>query len=384
VHIALRAGLAPLALLLFACGGSDDDGGPVDAATADGGGSGGPDATTDATTRPPGTDAGPGAEAGGTGGTDAAAGDGSTGAPTSCSSVTAGPSGDFGGYRMFPASHPLNTRIDTLGVSSHSSDWIANCGASHLQADYSMPYNVAAANTPPSTLQMLGDGTVINPWPFAGSDVIEGGHAYDGGAYDGDHHCLVFSLADCKLYETYQLMWTNANDTTFNAYGADVWDTTGTPAPNGGNDTSVVDAAGLPLLATLIRYDEMVTRHSIEHALRFTCQHSSHAFIPPARAYASGHTMLDWPPMGARARLKAGFDVTGGGTNSAEVVALLTAIQQYGIILADNGSGFFVTGDTKITYPDVWTDPDNSAFNAVTTANLEFVDEDAQIQTETP
>ena len=336
---------------------------------------------------------GGGVEAGGTAsdasvdGSVSPSGDASVPLPDSgtsslCSSVSAGPSADFGGYRLFPATHPLNTRIDgaNIGVSAHSSDWITGCDASHLQADFSMPYNVAAASAPPATLQSVQYGGVINPWPFSSSDLFEGDHSYDGGAYDGDHHCLVFSLADCKSYESYQLDWTNTADTTFNAAGASVWDTTGTASPSG-DQQSVADAAGLPMLATLIRYDELVTRGSIQHALRFTCQHSSDNFIPPARAAAgSGHAALNWPPMGARARLKAGFDVTGGGTFTPKAITLLTAIQQYGIILADNGSGFFVTGDTKVTYPDVWTDADIKAFQSVSSSMLEFIDEDAQIQ----
>ena len=159
--------------------------------------------------------AGPGADSGGPG--EASVAD--AGGSGSCSAAQVGPDGDFKGYRMFPADHPINTPIDTLLPSAHSADWLANCSSAHpyLQIDLSMPYNIVAANTPTVTATNLDYNSkpYPNPWPFPASALIE----------QGDGHCLAFDVGTCKLYEVYNFAW-GAGKTSFTGGSGTVWDTT--------------------------------------------------------------------------------------------------------------------------------------------------------------
>ena len=109
------------------------------------------------------------------------------------------------------------------------------------------------------------------------------------------------------------------------------------------------DAAGLPVFPGLVRYDEAVERQEIDHALRFTCVRSRRAFVAPARHFASSHTDENLPPMGMRVRLKASVDIT-GYPPTAQVI--LRALKRYGMILADNGSDWFVSGSPDPRWND--------------------------------
>jgi hypothetical protein len=101
------------------------------------------------------------------------------------------------------------------------------------------------------------------------------------------------------------------------------------------------DAAGLPILPGLVRYDEVFEQGEIRHALRFTVQHSRHAYVSPARHFASNLTDPNLPPMGMRGRLKASFDISGF---PPEVQVILRALKKYGMFVADNGSNWFISG----------------------------------------
>jgi hypothetical protein len=126
------------------------------------------------------------------------------------------------------------------------------------------------------------------------------------------------------------------------------------------------DAAGLPIFPGLVRYDEAVTRGVIDHAVRFTCPRTRKGFISPARHYASSDTSSALPPMGMRVRLKASFDV---GSYPAEVQVILRGMKKYGMILADNGSGWYVTGA-----PDPrWNDDRLGALKQVPSSAFEVV-----------
>lgn len=307
--------------------------------------------------------------------------DGGNSKPMSCSGATTGVNSDLHGYKFFPASHPLNTPIDTLPVHPSSGGWMQTCagGKTNIRPDYGMPYNVAAATTPTVTATaLMYNGTPLdNPWRVPGGATLEGGpYANDG----KDHHCLVLSLADCQVHEVYQLQWGDSGHTMFSGLSGTIWNTAGT----GSATSSGADAAGLPILPTILREDELVAG-SITHALRFTCQQTLHGYIAPARAFASSQTdATQYAPMGARARLKKSFDVTGGGAYSARVQALFRAMQTYGIINADNGSGFFITAAPNLVTdsPRVWTDDDDAAVKAVAITNLEFVDSGPIVTTE--
>jgi hypothetical protein len=296
----------------------------------------------------------------------------------SCSTVQPGPNGSFGGYRMFPDDHPFNTPIDKLVVHKYSSDWLKNCtspSVQHLQLDLSIPYNIVPANTPGVTATDLeyNDKPYPNPWPFPADALIEGAGS------GGDHHCLAFDVGDCKLYEVYNIEW-NGSKTSFTASSGTVWDTKIDDPGNG----SGADAAGLPILPLLLRYDEVITAHKLEHPLRFTCQFTQQGHIAPARASASSkpstgfpedvHDPL-YPPMGMRVRLKAAYDPTAHGY-SAPVVAILTAIKKYGLILADNSGGgapLFISGADDSRLRDGLGET-KSIFNSITIDDLEVVD----------
>jgi hypothetical protein len=297
-------------------------------------------------------------------------GDGGTG---SCSAAQVGINGSFKGYRMFPADNPLNTAIDTLNVSSHSADWLSHCSAGkpHLQIDLSMPYNIVAGSTPTVTATKLtyNSKPYPNPWPFPATAAIE----------QGDQHCLAFDVGNCKLYEVYDFAWAAGGMTSFTGGSGTVWDTTIDDPGNGSGS----DAAGLPIIPLLIRSDELVGAGAINHALRFTCASTEQGHIAPARASASSSQGSGvpanpndptYPPMGMRVRLNHGYDPTAHGFSPA-LVALLKAIQKYGLILADNGSSaspMYITGATDDALSNALSD--QSKIEAITTSDLEVVD----------
>ena len=126
------------------------------------------------------------------------------------------------------------------------------------------------------------------------------------------------------------------------------------------------DAAGLPIFPGLVRHDEVVERGAILHALRFTVARTRRAYIAPARHYASGSTDPALPPMGMRVRLKANVDIS-GYPPSARVI--LTALKRYGMILADNGSNWYLSGA-----PDArWNDTDLDTLKQLTGDDFEVV-----------
>jgi hypothetical protein len=393
------SGFAPLTILACcaaACGGGSKTGAtspPLDAAAGDGGApgpggssssggasasdangssSGGDDASGSSTSSG-------GGDASGSSGGGAEGGSAESGSGPACSVAQVGPDGDFKGYRMFPADHPINTAIDTLPVSSHSADWLANCSPAHayLQLDLSMPYNIVAANTPPVTATSFDYNSkpYPNPWPFPANAVIEGGDP----TTSGDHHCLAFDVGNCKLYEVYNILW-GSGMTTFTAASGTVWDTTIDDPGNGSGS----DAAGLPITPLLIRGDELIGAGAINHALRFTCAASEQGHIAPARASASSSAGsgvpadphdLTFPPMGMRVRLKASYDPT-AHSFPAPIVAILKAIQKYGLLLADNGgsnSPMFITGSTDAALTSALSDP-AYLIKQITTADLEVAD----------
>lgn len=126
------------------------------------------------------------------------------------------------------------------------------------------------------------------------------------------------------------------------------------------------DAAGLPIFAGLVRYDEVVERGEINHALRFTVQRTQRAFIPPATHFASSSTDANLPPMGLRFRLRADFDESGFSPN---VVVILRAMKKYGLIVADNGSNWYISG----THDPRWNDEELHELSRVKGSDFEAV-----------
>jgi hypothetical protein len=195
------------------------------------------------------------------------------------------------------------------------------------------------------------------PMPIPANALIEGYPAPG----NGDRHVLVLDQGSCWLYELY-----NAYRGTGGAWFANsaaIWDMTiNEQRPY---TWTSADAAGLPVFVGLARYDE-VSAGAIHHALRFTAPTTQEAFTPPASHWASSVTDSNAPPMGMRLRLKASFDIS--GFSPANQV-ILTALQQYGMILADNGSAVYISG-----MPDSnWNNNDLDALKSITASNFDVI-----------
>ncbi len=178
---------------------------------------------------------------------------------------------------------------------------------------------------------------------------------------NGDRHVLVLEKDGCWLYELY-----NSHKLKNGSWSADstaIWDMT--IDPQRPYTWTSADAAGLPIFAGLVRYDE-VAAGAINHAIRFTVPVTQQAFTPPASHWASSVTDPDAPPMGTRLRLKASFDIS---SFSPQNQVILTALKRYGMILADNGSAIYLSGA-----PDSrWNNSDLHLLTTVTGADFDVV-----------
>jgi hypothetical protein len=171
------------------------------------------------------------------------------------------------------------------------------------------------------------------PYPIPANAPNEGGPASS-----GDRHVIFVDVDNWMLYELFDAHPVNGGVSWTAGSGA-VFDLSSNAMRPAGWTSA--DAAGLPIFAGLVRYDEAVIRGEITHAVRFTCPVTRRAYVAPARHFASSRTEPNLPPMGMRVRLKAGVDISGF---PPEVRVILTALKKYGMILADNGGGFFVSG----------------------------------------
>ena len=202
------------------------------------------------------------------------------------------------------------------------------------------------------------DESDSGPYPIPPDAPIEGGPNGD-----GDRHILVLDRDNWILYEVF-----NAFPERNGAWKADsgaVWDLKKNQVRP--DRWTSADAAGLPILPGLLRYDEVVGAQAVEHALRFTLAKSRRAYVPPASHWASDSFDENLPPMGMRVRLKAGYDISGF---APQVQVILRALKKYGMILADNGSDNFLSGA-----PDPRWDPDIlRQLKRVTTKDLEVVE----------
>jgi hypothetical protein len=278
-----------------------------------------------------------------------------------------------GGCQAFPTDNAWNTPIDTAAVRSDSSTMVAKIsstgGRSFLHADfggngaYGIPYLVVPSTEPKVTINYTayGDESDPGPFPIPKTAPIEGGSSST-----GDRHVIVVQQGACHLYELYRAFWsTNEWDADSGA----TWEL-GSDALRPAGWTSA-DAAGLPILPGLVRYDE-VAAGQINHALRFTVAQTQKGYISPARHYASSSTDATLPPMGLRLRLKASFSLAG---YTGESLVILKALKKYGMIVADNGSSWFITGASDTRWND--TDLDQlknvpgSAFEAVDTGPIQ-------------
>jgi hypothetical protein len=229
--------------------------------------------------------------------------------------------------------------------------------------DWSTDHYGIPWQTVPSTQAMVSmtfddaDESDPGPYPFPANALVEGGSNSG-----GDMHVLVLQQGACELYETY--------DSTYVGPG---WDASSGAKFNLGSDAlrpagwTSADAAGLPILPGLVKISE-VNAGAINHAIRFTVSKSQQGYIAPA-THAAGTSNTSLPPMGLRLRLKASFDTSGF---TGPTLVILTAMKEYGVILADNGSNWYMSGDSD----DGWTnlmDGIGSAFAKITGNDFEAV-----------
>ena len=272
---------------------------------------------------------------------------------------------------IFPADNVWNTRIDDLPVDANSNAYISRIGASDtVHADFGsglwqggpigIPFGTVTGSQPLVPIRFqYWDESDPGPYPFPPDAPIEGGSRSR-----GDRHVLIVDIDNAILYETWKSYPLRGGSRWFAGSGA-VWDLNSNALRPAGWTSA--DAAGFPVLAGLVRRDEVLSGE-IRHALRFTVQETRRAYIWPARHYASDNTDPDLPPMGQRFRLKSDYDVTGF---SPEVQVILVALKRYGMFLADNGSNWYISG-----VPDEGWDNDMlHELDVVEGADFEAVDE---------
>jgi hypothetical protein len=265
-----------------------------------------------------------------------------------------------GGCDIFPASNVWNRRVDALPVHPDSETLTASIG---LDADlhpdfgsyagYGIPWNVVRRTTSRSSVVFRWpEESDLGPYPIPSTPRIEGG---------SDRHILMVVRDRCRLFELYKARRAEGR---WRADSGAIWDLSSNALlPRGWTSG---DAAGLPILVGLARFPE-VAAGEIRHALRFTSPVTRRAFIYPARHYASGSDDPALPPMGLRVRLKASVDIS---AYPRQARVILRALKRYGMILADNGSPWYVTGAPHAR----WDDDALHTLHRITGRDFEVVD----------
>jgi hypothetical protein len=277
----------------------------------------------------------------------------------------------LGDCQIFPTNNAWNMDVSASPVHPLSNNYISNIGlGDHVHPDFGegtwdgapigIPFITVDDSQPMTNINFTayGDESDPGPYPIPTNAPIEGGSSGD-----GDRHVIAVDTSNCMLYELYRAFptasgWNADSGAVFNlnsnALRPDGW--------------TSADAAGLPIFPGLARYDE-VAAGEITHALRFTVRNTQKAYIPPATHYASDSTDPNRPPMGLRVRMKANFD-TSGFTGQSRII--VEALKKYGMILADNGSDWYISGEPN----EGWNNDDlnqlkdipGSAFEAVDTS----------------
>ena len=274
----------------------------------------------------------------------------------------------IGDLQVFPEDNVWNWDISSYEVHPNSDNFIFSIGGNEtLHPDFGTYWNGAPIGIPycvvhndqpliPIIYTAYGDESDPGPFPIPLDAPIEGGPDSD-----GDRHVLAVDLDNAMLYELYRSFpvdstWEAASGAKFDLTSNDLRPEYWTSA----------DAAGLPIFPGLVRYEEVYINKEITHALRFTVERTQRKFIWPARHYASPHTDPNLPPMGLRFRLKADFDTT---SFSEPVRVILRALKKYGMMVADNGSNWFITGAPD----DRWDDDILGELKTITGSNFEAV-----------
>jgi len=263
---------------------------------------------------------------------------------------------------MFPADNIWNTDISKLPVAAHSAAWLRsmNSGSTHLHPDfgrnaggypYGIPFTIVTSAHRLVRIHFKYAGeSDRGPYPFGPDTRIEGGRTAG-----GDRHALIVNSSTCTLYELWEARYSAARPT---AGSGAIWNLRSDALRPAGWTSA--DAAGLPILPGLLEFGQVQwavrTGRPIRHAIRFTAERTRSAYIWPARHEAGSGGSLNLPPMGARFRLKATFNIAGFCRNSApycrDAKVVLAEMKHYGLILADNGSNWFFQGTAFPQWPD--------------------------------
>jgi hypothetical protein len=272
----------------------------------------------------------------------------------------------------FPANNWWHADISRLPVDRRSATWMAHMSSGHhLHPDfgpsygdgpnYGIPITVVAGAHPKVRVrfQYAAESDKVR-YPLGRDTRIEGGRASS-----GDRHAIIVDKSTCRLYETWATRHTKSG---WRAGSGATWSLRSNRLrPNGWTSA---DAAGLPILPGLLRYNEVASGH-VDHAIRFTTDVTSSHHLWPARHDAGSTSSWSYPPMGARFRLKASYDASGLGPKARVIVA---AMKKYGLVLADNGSPWYFQGEQNAKWPGALMDDlkriPASAFQAVDTSSL--------------
>jgi len=263
---------------------------------------------------------------------------------------------------VFPRNNIWNTPVDGLHVHEMSDTWLAssNAGSTDLHPDfgppsYGLPYGTVGRDHAKVSIEFsYADESDAGPYPFDARTPIEGG---------SDRHALIVERGTCRLYELFAADWSDGDP---HAGSGAIWDLERNRLRP---DTwTSADAAGLPIFAGLVRWDE-VKAGEIDHAIRFTVSCTTQAYLWPAR-HEAGVDDPDCPPMGARFRLRANFDLAGFG---ARARVILRAMQRYGMFVTDNGSDWFFQG----TRDGHWRNALLDQLKTIPASAFEAVDESA-------
>lgn len=330
------------------CSSGGDAGGGGSSGGAAGAGTGGTAGGAGSASGGSGGAAGAGAGGGGTGGS-AAAGTGAAGGAGASTGGASPGSPTIGGCRVFPADNPWNTDISAAPLHPRGATWLGGVPSADIHLDlgsteefYGIPHTVVPVAQPLVEItygvggEDYEDESDPGPFPIPLDAPIEGGSAADPDPTSGDRHVIVVQQGSCWLYELYRTVRT-ANG--FRCSSSARWHLTENWSRPPGWTSA--DAAGLPIFPGLLRWDEL-SAGEIRHALRFTVPAVQRAYVAPA-SHLGPNEDPDLPPYGLRVRLSATFPETG---YSATALVLIRALKRYGLMLADQGTEWYVSGSS--------------------------------------
>ena len=284
--------------------------------------------------------------------------------------VDLGPNADLHGRQLFPPNDPWHEDVSKLPVDPHSKEILATIGLNKpLHPDFGaryqgvpdgIPYVVVPGNQPKVQFEFrYDDSSDRGPYPIPPDAPIEGGPKAD-----GDRHVLILDRDNWKLYELFSV-YPPSEGKGWRAGSGAIFDLKKLSPQRPASWTSA-DAAGLPILPGLIRYDEVFETKEIRHAIRFTVEKSRKGYVYPATHYASAKTDPNLPPMGMRVRLRANYDIS---RFPHEAQVILKAMKTYGMIVADNGADWFFGGAPD----DRWNDDNLHSVNVVKGSDFEVI-----------